>query len=169
MRMRVRSDDERGGAEAPRWVGAQLVEVAQRTGRGDASWDQHVAFEVALAVRDDPGPQPLAALTALLVRLTSGSASPTYGTLVNTLTAVQHALALDDEELGAWTPPADAVGRIVLKAMAENDLMRDQADDLLWALADWHPVDTWLGDRAAEITAAVRDAELREALARRGA
>jgi hypothetical protein len=168
MRMRVRNDDDRGGAEAPRWVGAELVEVAERTGRGDASWDQHVAFEVALAVRDEPGPKPLAALTALLVRLTSGSASPTYGTLVNTLTAVQHALALDDEESGLWVPPANAIGAIVLKAMAENDLMRDQADDLLRALAAWHPVAPWLGDRAAEVVANVRDPELREALARGG-
>lgn len=166
MRMRIRSDDEQGGATAPRWVGAELVDVARHVGSKDEPQDQVVAFEVALAVRDERGRYPLAALTALLTGLGAEAVAPSYGTLVNTLTAVQYALMLEDEELEGWAPPADALGRIVLKAMAENELMRDQADDLLWALAERRPVGLWLGPRAPEIAANVRDPELRAALTR---
>jgi hypothetical protein len=143
--------------------GIALVDAATHVGTGDDRRDQIVAFDVARAVRDDGDEQALIALYTVLDVLRT-AAAPSYGTLVNVLTAVQHALILPDEALGRWRPPPGSLGRLLDHALSENEPLRLQADDLLWALVERHLAGAWLGRRASTVAWRVGASELRAAL-----
>jgi hypothetical protein len=161
-----RRDD--AGAVVDVWpTGDELLVAAGNVEKADDEEAQRTAFAVAVGVRDDD-PQGIPALTALLTGAARRAALG-EGTLVNTLTAVQYASMQMSDAAIAWVPPRPELTRLVLLALDGRELLREQAEELLWAFVDRRLVGRWLGDRAAEITAAVRDPGLREALARRGA
>jgi hypothetical protein len=143
-----------------------LVEAAKRLGVGDQRRDQVVAFDIASAVRDRADEQTLVALDVMLDVLCTAPA-PSYGTLVNVLTAVQHASILPDESLGSWRPSAGSLGSVLDHAQqSENEPLRRQTDDLLWALAERKLAGTWLGDDVSTVASRVEASDLRVALER---
>lgn len=142
-----------------------LVEAATQLGTGDEARDQVVAFDVASAVRDHGDAQALLALTAMLDVLRTAPA-PSYGTLVNVLTAVQQTLILPDDALGSWHPPAGSLGSVLGHARAGEEPLRRQADDLLWALAERGLAGPWLGRDASTVASRVEASDLRAALER---
>lgn len=140
-----------------------LIDAARRLGTGDDTVDQVVAFDIALAVRDDGDERALRALDAMLDVLRTAPA-PSCGTLVNVLTAVQYALILPDEVLGRWRPPPGSLGRMLDHALSGDEPLRRQADDLLWALVERRLAGSWLGRRASTMAWRVQTSELQAAL-----
>lgn len=143
-----------------------LIEAAKRVGGGDRRRDQVVAFDIASAVRDRGDEQTLVALDVMLAVLRAAPA-PSYGTLVNVLTAVQHAAMLPGDSLGSWRPSAGSLGRVLEHAQqSENEPLRRQVDDLLWALAERELARAWLGPDASTVASRVEASDLRAALQR---
>lgn len=142
-----------------------LVEAAKHVGAGDERRDQVVAFDIALAVRDRGGEQTLVALDVMLDVLRAAPA-PSYGTLVNVLTAVQHASILPDESLGSWRPSAGSLGSVLDHAQSGNEPLRRQVDDLLWALAERELAGPWLGRDVSTVASRVEASDLRAVLER---
>jgi hypothetical protein len=153
----VKSGEERSAE------GIALVDAATQVGTGDDRHDQVVAFDVALAVRDNGDEQALVALDVMLDVLRTAVA-PSYGTLVNVLTAIQYALILPDESLGRWRPPPGSLGRMLDHALAGNEPLRRQVDDLLWALVERQRAGSWLGRRASTVAWRVEAPALQAAL-----
>jgi hypothetical protein len=142
-----------------------LVEAAKQVGAGDERRDQVVAFDIAVAVRDHGGEQTLVALDVMLDVLRAAPV-PSYGTLVNVLTAVQHASILPDESLGSWRPSAGSLGSVLGHAQSGNEPLRRQVDDLLWALAERELTGPWLGRDVSTVASRVEASDLRAVLER---
>jgi hypothetical protein len=159
-----RDDRSTGGPGVnSRRRGAALIAAGAEVGRGEDVRDQVVAFDVAVSVRDDGDADSLAGLTTLLEALRSAP-PPSYGTLVNVISAVQYALILSDEALNGWSPPPGAVARMLVEALSGKEPMRRQADDLLWELVDRRLVAPWLGLRTATLATRVASPDLRAEL-----
>jgi hypothetical protein len=96
------------------------------------------------AVRDADDGQALPVLADLLVT-TSAAADVNEGTLINLMSAVEYAMMLPDEARAGWTPPAEAIVSLVRRALGSNELLHEQAADLLGTLVDEGLADGWLG------------------------
>jgi hypothetical protein len=145
---------------------AELLKAVAALAIDDVKHAQAVAFAVARAIREADE----AALPALAMLLTATKSAPSLneGTVINLLSALQYATLLPGDVRAGWAPPAAAVASLVERAMEANTVLRDQAEGVLWALADDGLITGWLGAQVArDLANRVDSTELKNELLRR--
>jgi hypothetical protein len=126
---------------------SELADVVAGLAMEDAERVQVVAFAVARAVRDAGDGEALPVLADLLTAA-SGVPDLNEGALINLLSAVQYATLLPAGARAGWTPPAEAVARLLRRGLGSSKLPREQAEGVLGALVDDGLAADWLGPDA---------------------
>lgn len=126
----------------PKWSGPALVDAAASDATREGAFAREVAFAVAQATRDGDA-HALPALSALLAGISQEHGFD-EGALVNLMSAVQFASMRPDAR-SDWVPPTAAIARSVELGQSSDELLRDQAEGLLWALVDRRLAAAWLG------------------------
>lgn len=151
--------------EARPLTGAALVDAVGGAAAAATAEARSIAFALAQAMRDGDPSAPRA-LTRML-----DAAPPVRAadrpTVMNLLSALHFATMLPDEARADWVPPRHGVARVVVTGLVSGDALREQAENLLWALLDRDLAAGWLGPNVGGIIASsVSSSDLRAALQR---
>ena len=103
-------------------------------------WARQATFDVARAVKD-ASPHALVVLRMLLRELSGGRLQDS-AILLNLMTALQFAAVLQPTARD-WEAPTESI-MVVLSAGLAEDVSRQQAEGLLWALINNDLAGTWI-------------------------